>query len=50
MAVGDEESEGSGNLGNLPNEPNAGLTADRAGELGALEGFPISGLASVAGV
>ena len=42
-------SEGSGELGKLPNEPNGDLIADRAGELGGMEGFPISGLPSVAG-
>ena len=44
-----ERSDGSGRLGKLPNEPNADLIADRAGELGGMEGFPFSGLASVAG-
>ena len=42
-------SEGFGGSGKLPNEPNVGLIADRAWELGAMEGFPFSGLPSVAG-
>ena len=45
-----EGSDGSGDLGKLPNEPNADLIADQAGELGEIEGFPFSGLPSVAGV
>ena len=44
-----EGSDGSGSLGMLPNEPNADLIVDRAGELGGMEGFPVSGLPSVAG-
>ena len=43
-----EGSDGSGSLGKLPNEPNADSIADRAGELGAMEGFSFSGLPSVA--
>ena len=42
-------SEGFGGLGKLPNEPNVGLIADRAWELGAMEGFSCSGLPSVTG-